>query len=146
MNEFRLYWYDRGHQQSVRFVIEPRDLFQGDGLLKDTPAARYERFLFHKIFHRDTLLSRGGKCLLETLIKQQRFSDRQLESEFYGEYRKFREHLYLTLLAHNGEGSDRFPGTKGRLVRLAQKIRLFAFFGGSKSAVIRVPAARGCGF
>ncbi len=122
MNEFRLYWYDRGHQQSVRFVIEPRDLFQGDGLLKDSPAARYERFLFHKIFHRDTLLTRGGKCLLEALIQQQRFSDRKLENEFYAEYRKFREHLYLTLLAHNGEGTDRFPGTKGRLVRLAQKI------------------------
>ncbi len=27
MNEFRLYWYDRGHQQSVRFVIRPKDLF-----------------------------------------------------------------------------------------------------------------------
>lgn len=31
MNEFRLYWYDRGRQQHVSFVIQPRDLFQGAG-------------------------------------------------------------------------------------------------------------------
>jgi hypothetical protein len=47
------------------------------------------------------------------------------------EYRKFRERLYATLLEKNPEGSERFPGTKGRLVRLAQKILdrcIFIFF------------------
>ena len=130
MNEFRLYWYDRGHQQSLRFTIQPRDLFQGRGLEK-SEEARFDRFLFQKIFHRDTLLTRGGKCLLANLIAQQRFRDRELENTFYAEYRKFRERLYATLLEKNPEGSDRFPGTKGRLVRLAQKILdrcIFIFF------------------
>ena len=65
------------------------------------------------------------------LIGQQRFNDRQLENTFYAEYQKFRERLYLTLLQHNGEGTPRFPGTRGRLVRLAQKILdrcIFVFF------------------
>lgn len=29
MNEFRLYWYDRGHHQFVRFTLRPTTLFQG---------------------------------------------------------------------------------------------------------------------
>jgi hypothetical protein len=131
MNEFRLYWYDRGHQQSLRFTIQPRDLFQGPGLLASTEQARFDRFLFQKVFHRDTLLTPGGKCLLLNLIDQQRFRDRELQNEFYGEYRTFRERLYRTLLEKNSEGTPRFPGTRGRLVRLAQKILdrcIFIFF------------------
>src|ERR1700730_15552362 len=89
MNEFRLYWYDRGHQQSLRFTIQP-DLFQGKGMLEETEDARFDRFVFQKVFHRDTLLARGGKCLLLGLIEQQRFRDRKLENKFYDEYRKFR--------------------------------------------------------
>jgi len=53
MNEFRLFWYDRGHQQYIRFVIQPRDLFQGAGLLTKTEAARFDRFVFAKLFHRE---------------------------------------------------------------------------------------------
>jgi hypothetical protein len=131
MNEFRLYWYDRGHQQYLRFVIQPRDLFQGAGLLVDTEAARFDRFVFCKIFHRDTLLSHAGPSLLVQLIQQRRFRDREIEEQFYGEYRAFRDHLYAQILAHNGPGTLRFPGTHGRLVRLTQKILdrlLFVFF------------------
>jgi Eco57I restriction-modification methylase len=131
MNEFRLYWYDRGHQQSLRFTIQPRDLFQGTGLLAENEEARFDRFLFQKVFHRETLLTPGGKCLLLSLIGQQRFRDRKLENAFYAEYRNFRERLYGTLLEKNPEGTPRFPGTKGRLVRLAQKILdrcIFIFF------------------
>jgi hypothetical protein len=131
MNEFRLYWYDRGHQQSLRFTIQPRDLFQGTGLLAENEEARFDRFLFQKVFHRETLLTPGGKCLLLSLIGQQRFRDRKLENAFYAEYRNFRERLYGTLLEKNPEGTPRFPGAKGRLVRLAQKILdrcIFIFF------------------
>jgi hypothetical protein len=131
MNEFRLYWYDCGHQQSVRFVIQPRDLFQGAGLLANTEAARFDRFLFAKMFHRDTLLTTGGSSLLLQLIQQRRFRDREIEDTFYKEYRCLRERLYTELLEHNGPGTPRFPGTRGRLVRLAQKILdrlLFVFF------------------
>lgn len=122
MNEFRLYWYDRGAQQHVSFVIHPRTLFQGAGLLADTEAARFDRFLFAKLFHRDTLLTKGGRSLLLRLIQERRFRDREIEEAFYAEYRALRDRLYTELLARNGEGTPRFPGTRGRLVRLAQKI------------------------
>lgn len=133
MNEFRLYWADRGHQQFLRFTIRPSDLFQGPQLLGDSDEARFDRFLFYRVFHRDTLLVKGasGRPLLAQLIAQQWVRERELETAFYREYRAYREHLYRALLTHNGEGSDRFPGTRGRLVRLAQKILdrcLFVFF------------------
>jgi Eco57I restriction-modification methylase/TaqI-like C-terminal specificity domain len=131
MNEFRLYWHDRGHRQSIRFVIQAKGLFGGKSLIRGGEAARFERFLFLKCFHRDTLLARTGRCALVDLINRQRFKDRDLENQFYEEYRALREKLYLTLLEHNGEGTDRYPGTRGRLVRLAQKILdrcIFIFF------------------
>ncbi len=131
MNEFRLYWHDRGHQQHVGFVIAPRTLFDGPGLLAGTEAARFDRFLFGKLFHRDTLLTKGGRSALLRLIQERRFRDRKIEETFYGEYRALRDRLYTELLARNGEGTPRFPGTRGRLVRLAQKILdrlLFVFF------------------
>ncbi|MGH7153053.1 MAG: hypothetical protein ACREF3_03915, partial [Acetobacteraceae bacterium] len=105
MNEFRLYWYDRGSQQFLRFVIVPHDLFQGEGLLANTEAARFDRFLFAKLFHRDTLLTTAGRSLLLQLIQQRRFRDRQIENTFYAEYRRFRDHLYTELLTHNGPGT-----------------------------------------
>ncbi len=131
MNEFRLYWFDKGHHQSLRFTIRAEDLFKGGSLVAGGEAARFDRFLFRKVFHRNTLISATGRPLLLALISQQRFNDRQLENTFYAEYRKFRERLYLTLLEHNGDGTSRFPGTRGRLVRLAQKILdrcIFIFF------------------
>lgn len=131
MNEFRLYWFDKGYHQSLRFTIQAEDLFKGASLVSAGEVARFDRFLFRKVFHRTTLISATGRSLLLGLISQQRFSDRQLENTFYGEYRKFRERLYLTLLERNGEGTPRFPGTRGRLVRLAQKILdrcIFIFF------------------
>lgn len=133
MNEFRLYWADRGHQQFMRFTIQPKDLFQGQGLLGDGEDARFDRFLFMRLFHRDTLVVQGlaGKSPLAQIISQQWVRERKLESEFYAEYRAFRDNLYQALLKSNPEGTDRFPGTRGRLVRLAQKILdrcLFVFF------------------
>lgn len=131
MNEFRLYWYDRGARQSLRFTIQPRDLFQGVGLLARTEEARFDRFLFERVFHRESLLAQGGRSTLVNLIHQQRFSDRDLEKSFYEDYRRLRDRLYTTLLEHNPEGTDRFPGTRGRLVRLAQKLldrMIFVFY------------------
>jgi hypothetical protein len=131
MNEFRLYWFDKGHHQSVRFTIQAEDLFKGKSLISDSEASRFDRFLFRKIFQRDTLISPTGRSLLLSLIERQRFNDRQLENTFYAEYRQFRERLYRTLLQKNGEATPRFPGTRGRLVRLAQKILdrcIFIFF------------------
>jgi len=118
MNEFRLYWYDRAPQQYMRFVIQPRDLFQGNGLLAQGEDARFERFLFYKIFHRDTLLTTGGRPHLAQLIARQWVQQKELENTFYAEYRAFRERLFNTMI----ESNPGWPHTKGRLVRLAQKI------------------------
>ena len=131
MNQFRLYWFDKGQHQSLRYTIQAEDLFRGASLISATETARFDRFLFRKVFHRSTLISATGRSPLIGLIGQQRFNDRQLENTFYDEYRKFRERLYLNLLNHNGEGTPRYPGTHGRLVRLAQKILdrcIFIFF------------------
>ena len=118
MNEFRLYWFDRMPHQYVRFVIRGEDLFQAEGLLGDAEETRFRRYLFWRLFHRDTLLSRGGPGELQRLIVQQRFRDKEIEEEFYGEYREFREQLYRLLVLWNPDWS----GTKGQLVRLAQTI------------------------
>lgn len=142
MNEFRLYWFDRGHQQSLRFTIRPTDLFQGPNLLAENEDARFDRFLFARLFHFDNLLSTVGRSPLAQLISRQWVRERELENEFYSDYRAFREHLYLGLLEHNGEGTERFPGTKGRLVRLAQKILdrcLFIFFCEDMGRALRFP-------
>ena len=131
MNEFRLYWFDKGHHQSLRFTILATDLLKGPSLIAGTDSARFDRFLFRKTFHRETLLSATSRCALLTLIERQRFRDRELEKSFYDEYRKFRERLYIELLKRNGPATPRFPGTNGRLVRLAQKILdrcIFIFF------------------
>jgi type I restriction-modification system DNA methylase subunit len=137
MNEFRLYWSQRGDREYIKFVIDPRQsqdgLFAGKGLLENTEEARFDRFLFSKIFSADLLLVKGasGSSPLAKLIERQWIREKALEKAFYEEYRAFRNSLYLALLEHNGEGTNRFPGTRGRLVRLAQKILdrfIFVFF------------------
>ncbi|MEP3672216.1 MAG: DNA methyltransferase, partial [Hyphomicrobiales bacterium] len=63
---------------------------------------------------------------------------RKLENTFYKEYRAFREKLYKTLVAAN----PNFPGTKGRLVRLSQKILdrcIFIFFCEDMGAALKYP-------
>ena len=133
MNEFRLYWYDRGDRQVIRFIIHRTGLFDGAALLDDDEDARFDRFLFSRVFHRSMLVVNGvsGRPLLFHLIQQQRYSQRDLENEFYQDYRNYRAFLYEVLLQQNDENSGRFPGTRGRLVRLAQKIIdrcIFIFF------------------
>lgn len=133
MNEFRLYWADRGQRQYISFTIRPTDLFQGESLLGSDEAARFDRFLFARLFHKDLLIVEGssGRSELVSLIQKQRFRQHELQNQFYAEYRAFREHLYRILLTYNGPETDRFPGTKGKLVRIAQKILdrvIFVFF------------------
>jgi len=84
-------------------------------LLADGEKARFDRFLFWKLFHRETLLTKGGRSELEQLIAKQWVKEREIENNFYSEYRAFREKLYKALLKHNPD----FSGTKGRLVRIA---------------------------
>ena len=144
MNEFRLYWYDRGRNQYLSFVVRQSqgDLFRAPSLLDDTENARFGRYLFSRIFHRDALLTRGGKPALLTLIEQRRFRDRQIETEFYERYKAFRDHLIATLVLDNGPRTPRYPGTNGRLVRMAQKILdrlLFVFYCEDMGRVLAFP-------
>ena len=133
MNEFRLYWHDRSGRQFIRFLIQRTGLFDGAALLDDDEDARFDRFLFSRVFHRSMLVVDGvsGRPPLFHLIQQQRYGQRELENEFYKEYREYRAFLYEVLLQYNDENSGRFPGTRGRLVRLAQKLIdrcIFLFF------------------
>lgn len=118
MNEFRLYWRNRMPAQYQRFIIATTTGDDVVSLLAQTEEASFQRFLFVKLFHVDALLTTGGDSpLLKTLHKQW-ILEKEIENDFYKEYRAYRERIYNTLVTYNQE----FPGTKGRLVRLAQKL------------------------
>ena len=129
MNEFRLYWWDRAPAEYLRFVIrQPTDLFAGrHDLLTDSEDARFDRFLFAKLFNRDLLLSPAGRPQLLRLVEKQWVRERKLEETFYADYREARERLFRAMrLANPG-----FPGTPTDLLRLAQVLIdrfIFAFF------------------
>jgi type I restriction-modification system DNA methylase subunit len=127
MNEFRLYWWDRAPGQYIRFVIGRSDLLTPYDLLSTGEDARFDRFLFSRLFHRDQLLSIGGRPPLLRLIEQQWVREKSLEGEFYGRYRAVRERLFSVLSVNN----PGFPGTKTQLLRLSQKLLdrfIFAFY------------------
>ena len=118
MNEFRLYWWDRAPGQYLRFIIKPRDLLDGAGLLGPGADARFDRFLFWKLFQRDFLISEGGRPALLRLIERQWVQEKALEGVFYERYRTFRERLFGVLRVSN----PGFPGTMTELLRVTQKL------------------------
>jgi hypothetical protein len=118
MNEFRLYWWTNMPVQYQRFVIKPLAKHDTVGLIDDGDEARFQRFLFYKIFHHNSLLTKGGKPLLEQLLQNQWVKEKELENNFYKEYRAFRENLFDALLTHN----THLGISKGKLVRLSQRI------------------------
>lgn len=118
MNEFRLYWWTNMPVQYQRFVIKPLAKHDTVGLVDDGDEARFQRFLFYKIFHHNSLLTIGGKSLLEQLLQNQWVKEKELENNFYKEYRAFRENLFDALLTHNAH----LGISKGKLVRLSQRI------------------------
>lgn len=118
MNEFRLYWRNTMPSQYQRFIINRPTTDEGVSLLDESEAGSFERFLFVKLFHADSLLTAGGPSALLKLLRDQRYRDREIENIFYREYRAYRERLVQLLFDKN----PTFPGTKGRLVRLAQKL------------------------
>ncbi|MEO8927726.1 MAG: hypothetical protein ABI306_11250 [Caulobacteraceae bacterium] len=127
MNEFRLYWWDRAPAQFLRFVIERRDLLTPYDLLTDSEDARFDRFLFWRLFQRDQLLSVAGRPPLLRLIERQWVRERKLEGEFYARYKTVRERLFNVLTVSN-EG---FAGTPTQLLRLTQRLLdrfIFAFY------------------
>lgn len=128
MNEFRLYWWDRAPREYLRFVIRRRDLFAAAyDLLSDGEDARFDRFLFTKLFHRDMLLSQVGKPTLLTLVERQGAREKKIEEDFYGNYKATRERLFGVLSLHNQSYADR----KGELMRLTQRLLdrfIFAYY------------------
>jgi hypothetical protein len=79
MDEFRLYRWDGFPDRYLRFRINPdnqadfiRDAMGGPSLLGDDEAARFERFLFWRLFQADMLLSDAGRTQLERLIARPR--------------------------------------------------------------------------
>lgn len=128
MNEFRLYWWDRAPRQYMRFVIRREDLLSGDyDLLTNSEDARFDRYLFAKLFSRDMLLSEAGRPQLLRLIERQWTTGRKLEGVFYDDYKELRERLFNVLRLNN----PYFPGRPAELLRLTQKLLdrfIFAFF------------------
>jgi hypothetical protein len=128
MNEFRLYWWDRAPAEYIRFFIRREDLLSGGyDLLGESDDARFDRYLFAKLFSRDMLLSEAGRPLLLRLVERQGAKGRKLEGEFYDRYKDVRERLYNIIRLNNAD----FPGRAGELLRLTQKLLdrfIFAFF------------------
>ena len=128
MNEVRLYWWDRMPEQYLRFVIQKDEtLFDRGSLTDDTADARFDRFLFQYLLHRDRLLSHAGKPQLLRLIERQWVQERNLEGRFYDDYSAVRTRLFNALTLHNQD----YPGTKTQLLRLTQKLLdrfIFAFY------------------
>src|SRR6202158_6151670 len=118
MNEFRLYWRNNMPSQYQRFIINKTTMGEGVSLLEPTEAGSFQRFLFSRLFHADSLLTTGGPCDLLKRLKDQGYRDRDIQNNFYREYRAYREYLVQILIDYNPS----LPGTKGRLVRLAQKL------------------------
>jgi hypothetical protein len=128
MNEFRLYWWDRAPTEYIRFFIRREDLLSGEyDLLGSSEDARFDRYLFAKLFSRDMLLSDAGRPLLLRIVERQWARGRQLEGEFYDRYKDVRERLFGVLRLSNPQ----FPGRPGELLRRTQKLLdrfIFAFF------------------
>jgi hypothetical protein len=118
MNEFRLYWRNTMPSQYQRFIIKKATTDEGVSLLASSEEGSFQRFLFIKLFHADSLLTKGGPSPLLKLLKDQRYQEKAIENAFYREYRAYREFLVSIIISHN----PKFPGTKGSIVRLAQKL------------------------
>lgn len=119
MNEFRLYMYGNKAQYQ-RFVIKPATGDLAHPLLAEDDEASFQRFLFWKMFHIDTLLTTGGKSKLEKLLGEQITHEQTLEKEFYLEYSAFREAIYQALRRHNPQYEQ--EGRLRRLVKFTQRI------------------------
>jgi hypothetical protein len=128
MNEFRLYWWDRAPAEYIRFFIRREDLLSGGyDLLGGSEDARFDRYLFARLFSRDMLLSDAGRPRLLRLVERQWARGRKLEDEFYDRYKDVRERLRNVLSLNNPD----FPGRPGELLQLTQRLLdrfIFAFF------------------
>ncbi len=119
MDEFRLYWWDQAPDRYIRFKLRDGDLFNPSALLGKggaTEDARFDRFLFWRLFQPDMLLGEG-RTRLERLIARQGKAEKKLEGQFYREYTDYRRLLFNSIVMQR-------PGdmTKGGALQLAQKL------------------------
>ncbi len=138
MDEFRLYRWGRGRHQCERFALSALPGSRLPSLLAAGEEARFRRFLFRRLFGRQSLLSERGPCELDRMLTSQLVDEAALEKAFYLEYRAYREHVYKTLVAANLE----FPGTRGQLVRLTQRLLdrcLFVIFCEDMGVALQFP-------
>jgi len=126
MNEFRLYSRLRGPSQCQRFVIRAAAsadapfalLPSADAETADAESFAFRRFIFIKLFGSSFLLARSGESAAEALLASHGLHEREIEEAFYSDYRDYREALYRAIDAAN----PAFPGTRGHLVRLTQRL------------------------
>ncbi|MEI8353736.1 MAG: DNA methyltransferase, partial [Lentisphaerota bacterium] len=126
MHEFRLYNRLRGPGQCQRFVLraaspedQPVALLPPPGIgAVDAEAYAFRRFVFRKLFDSSFLLARSGESSAESLLARHCLHEREIEEDFYRDYRDYREALYRAIAAAN----PAYPGTRGRLVRLTQRL------------------------
>ncbi|WP_457313377.1 Eco57I restriction-modification methylase domain-containing protein [Sphingomonas sp. UYAg733] len=138
MNEFRLYWWDHFPDRYLRFKVTGGDLFNQVTLLGDDAEARFDRFLFWRLFQPDMLLSDAGRTRLERLIEKQGKAEQKLEGDFYAHYRTYREVLIHHMLLQRPVGM-----TRGATVRLAQKLLdrlIFVIFAEDMGGRVGFPA------
>ena len=119
MNEFRLYRYGNKAQYQ-RFVIKTSLGDLANSLLEENEEAAFQRFLFHRVFHSQMLLTSGGKSKLEKLFDEQIIHEQALENEFYLEYHALREAIYQSLRQLNPQYEQ--EGRLRRLVKYTQRI------------------------
>ncbi|MCB1189396.1 MAG: N-6 DNA methylase [Leptospiraceae bacterium] len=116
MNEFRLYFRREIPYKYQKFVIQSNDSAE-TSLIERSENGQKKRFLFWKLFQSDMLLARHGKSELEKLLDKQWVLEREIENDFYLEYKEYRQKIFETILKYN----PNFSGTKGKLVRLTQR-------------------------
>ena len=118
MNELRLYWRRTMPSQFQQFFItRPPGRRDVVGLVDEGDEASFQRFVFWKLLRADMLLSLGGPSPLEKLIVEQGVHEHAIENSFYKEYHHYRELIFRALV----ESNPQFTGTRGKLVRLAQR-------------------------
>jgi hypothetical protein len=140
MSEFRLYVRRLGRGQFQRFVLSESGSPTEPGLLADTPAAAFRRFVFWRLFQPDMLLAERGAPLLDRLLRDQIVREKTIEKDFYREYHNYREFVYRALVDSN----PGFTGTRGQLVRLTQRFLdrcIFILFCEDMGRVLRYPPA-----
>jgi len=140
MNEFRLYVRRLGRGQFQRFLLSTSGSATEPGLLADTPAAAFRRFVFWRMLRPDLLLADRGAPMLDRLLRDQVVREKTIEKDFYREYHDYRQFVYQTLV----EANPGFTGTRGQLVRLTQRFLdrcIFILFCEDMGRVLRYPPA-----